>query len=360
MGLLAGGGAALIGSRKTAAQDSAFHIAQGPFAGTRESLSHYEVPEWYRDAKFGIWAHWGPQSAIEVRRLVRAQHVHPGQRAVRIPCRALTAILRRSATRTSIPLEGRQVDPDHLIGLYKKAGAKYFVSMGVHHDNFDLWNSKYHPLERGEHGAEEGRRGHLARRRRASTGCGSGSASTLDQLQLVLGSHGADKTGPLAGVPYDGADPAYADLYHDVRRPCYRRPTALERRRHSRVLEAALLTSASKTWSTTISRTCSTPTAASPSRNTAWTLVAHHYNVSAQRHGGVMRKPSTPASGPTDCETGTCVLDLERGVADGIPANPWQTDTCIGDWHYKQGSQVQDRRRRSSTCSWTSSAATAT
>ena len=34
-------------------------------------------------------------------------------------------------------------DPDHLMGLYKKAGAKYFFSMGVHHDNFDLWNSKY-------------------------------------------------------------------------------------------------------------------------------------------------------------------------------------------------------------------------
>ena len=27
--------------------------------------------------------------------------------------------------------------------LYKKAGAKYFMSMGVHHDNFDLWNSKH-------------------------------------------------------------------------------------------------------------------------------------------------------------------------------------------------------------------------
>ena len=29
-------------------------------------------------------------------------------------------------------------------------------------------------------------------------------------------SHGADKTGPLAGVPYDGVDPQYADLYHDA------------------------------------------------------------------------------------------------------------------------------------------------
>jgi alpha-L-fucosidase len=34
-------------------------------------------------------------------------------------------------------------DPDYLVGLYKQAGAKYFVSMGVHHDNFCLWNSKH-------------------------------------------------------------------------------------------------------------------------------------------------------------------------------------------------------------------------
>ncbi|MGA9071173.1 MAG: alpha-L-fucosidase, partial [Terracidiphilus sp.] len=40
--------------------------AQGaPFAATRHALQSYQIPDWYRDAKFGIWAHWGPQSAIE-------------------------------------------------------------------------------------------------------------------------------------------------------------------------------------------------------------------------------------------------------------------------------------------------------
>ncbi|MDE6769799.1 MAG: alpha-L-fucosidase, partial [Muribaculaceae bacterium] len=33
----------------------------GKYAPTWESLAQYEVPEWFRDAKFGIWAHWGPQ-----------------------------------------------------------------------------------------------------------------------------------------------------------------------------------------------------------------------------------------------------------------------------------------------------------
>src|ERR1041385_4672153 len=56
---------ALILPRKSQAQDSLPEIAKGPFNGTAESLRSYEIPRWFRDAKFGIWAHWGPQSAAE-------------------------------------------------------------------------------------------------------------------------------------------------------------------------------------------------------------------------------------------------------------------------------------------------------
>src|SRR5215212_10870210 len=40
-------------------------IETGPFQPTRASLRTYKIPDWFRDAKFGIWAHWGPQSAVE-------------------------------------------------------------------------------------------------------------------------------------------------------------------------------------------------------------------------------------------------------------------------------------------------------
>ena len=39
--------------------------AKGKFEPTWESLQQYETPEWFRDAKFGIWAHWGPQCQPE-------------------------------------------------------------------------------------------------------------------------------------------------------------------------------------------------------------------------------------------------------------------------------------------------------
>jgi alpha-L-fucosidase len=47
----------------------------------------------------------------------------------------------------------------------------------------------------------------------------------------------------------------------------------------------------------------------------------------------------------TDCAIGTCLLDHERGVADGIAANPWQTDTCIGQWHYKRGQEYKTAKK---------------
>jgi len=41
-------------------------------------------------------------------------------------------------------VEGEKFNPEELIDLYIKAGAKYFVAQAVHHDNFDNWNSRYH------------------------------------------------------------------------------------------------------------------------------------------------------------------------------------------------------------------------
>src|SRR6266571_1426943 len=45
--------------------DATEPMQTGKFAPTWESLTQYETPEWFRDAKFGIWAHWGPQCAPE-------------------------------------------------------------------------------------------------------------------------------------------------------------------------------------------------------------------------------------------------------------------------------------------------------
>jgi alpha-L-fucosidase len=73
-------------------------------------------------------------------------------------------------------------------------------------------------------------------------------------------------------------------------------------------------------------------------------MVSHLYNVSAQAHGGQTEAIYTSKEA-TDCAIGSCLLDHERGVSDLIAANPWQTDTCIGQWHYKRGQKYKSAKK---------------
>ena len=116
----------------------------GSFDPTWESLRKYETPKWFRDAKFGIWAHWGPQ-CVEgsgdwmARELYmegnyksnfhREHYGHPSE----------------VGFKDILPLfKAENWTPDELVAFYKDVvGARYFFALGNHHDNFDLWDSKY-------------------------------------------------------------------------------------------------------------------------------------------------------------------------------------------------------------------------
>jgi alpha-L-fucosidase len=65
-------------------------------------------------------------------------------------------------------------------------------------------------------------------------------------------------------------------------------------------------------------------------------MVTHYYNSNALQHHGKVEGVYT-SKHPEDCAVGTCALDVERGVVQDIWPNPWQTDTCIGNWHYQKG-----------------------
>jgi alpha-L-fucosidase len=156
-------------------------------------------------------------------------------------------------------------------------------------------------------------------------------------------SHGADKTGPLAGVPYDGADPQYADLYHDA--DCARLMDKLDWnddgipeswKRHYLDRMTDLIDKYQPDLLYTDGHL--------PFEDYGLKMVAHLYNVSAQLHGGRNEAVYTSKE-DTDCAIGTCLLDHERGVSEGIAANPWQTDTCIGQWHYNRGERYKTAKK---------------
>jgi alpha-L-fucosidase len=58
---------ALTGVAKSLGQSPFFRgeVPNGPFQSFWESLKSYRCPDWFRDAKFGIWAHWSPQCVPE-------------------------------------------------------------------------------------------------------------------------------------------------------------------------------------------------------------------------------------------------------------------------------------------------------
>lgn len=302
-------------------------IAPGLFAPTLQSLEHYRCPEWFRDAKLGIWAHWGPQSVpMDGDWYARNLYIqgHPQYKDHLKHFGHPT----KQGYKDIIPLwKAEKWDPDRLMALYKKAGARYFVSMGVHHDNFDLWNSRYHRWNAVRMGPKRDVVG-TWRRAAHKLGLPFGVSEHLGaSFTWFQPSHGSDKTGPLAGVPYDGADPKFQDLYHW--------PAALsDNGWYSKDPRWQ------KEWFIRIKDLVDhyhpdllyTDGPAPFGNKVGLSLIAHLYNSDAQRHGGKLHVVYTCK----EKSQGRWVQDLERGVMAGIRPEPWQTDTSIGDWFYNR------------------------
>ncbi|MDR3740366.1 MAG: alpha-L-fucosidase [Terracidiphilus sp.] len=340
MQLMGGVCSALALPRFARAQAAA---ASGPFHPTRSSLQSYRIPDWFRDAKFGIWAHWGPQSAVEAGDWYARNMYMQGSDQYKYHVATYGHPSKVGYKDLVDRWHAAKWDPDHLMGLYKKAGAKYFVSMGVHHDNFDLWDSKYTRWNAVKMGPKKDVVG-IWRDAAVKHGLRFGVSEHLwISYKWFATSHCSDKTGPLAGVPYDGTDVRYADLYHDADVERFGDqldwnddgiPEVWKRHYLNRITD--LIDKYQPDLLYTDGHL--------PFEDYGLQMVSHLYNVSAALHGGKVEAVYSSKES-IDCAVGTCALDHERGVADGISPNPWQTDTCIGEWHYKRGAQYKTPKK---------------
>ncbi len=308
-------------------------IEKGPFEGTRKSLSAYEIPEWFRDAKFGIWAHWGPQSAVEAGDWYARNMYIQGDAQYLYHCETYGHPSKFGFKDTIPRWKAEKFAPAELMKMYREAGAKYFMSMGVHHDNFDMWNSKHNPWNAANMGPKRDVVGEW-RKAAYNEGLKFGVSEHLwITYKWFSVSHGADKHGPLEGVAYDGADPKNFDLYVDSDEVHYDLdwnesgiPDWWKRHWYARMRDLVdnyqpdlLYTDGSL-----------------PFEEYGLSLVAHLYNENAKRHGGKTQAVYT-SKRKHDTENGIALYDIERGLVETIWPRPWQTDTCIGDWHYKRG-----------------------
>jgi alpha-L-fucosidase len=325
-------------------------IAPGPFQPTLESLKQYQCPEWFRDAKFGIWAHWGPQ-AVPMDGDWYARGMYEEGNGHYKHHLANYGHPSTNGYKDIIPLwKAEKWDPNRLMALYKKAGARYFVSMGCHHDNFDLWNSRFHRWNAVNMGPKRDVVGDwqkAAQKYGLRFGVSEHMGASFTWFQA---SHRADKTGLLAGVPYDGADPQYEDLYHQRAAPDDKEWYSKDPRWH-------------REWYQRISDLIDNyhldllyTDGAVPFGQVGQSMIADLYNTDLRNCSGNARE-AFPAKGaelllakglkhPAHPEVvytckqknpeGRWVQDLERGVMAKTNPEPWQTDTSVGDWFYNR------------------------
>jgi len=190
-----------------------YEIEEGPFEPTWESLKQFRCPEWFNDAKLGIWAHWGPQAVPGAGDWYARNMYYEGHEQYKYHLENY-GHPSKFGYKDIIPLwKAENFDPDALISLYKRAGAKYFAALATHHDNFDCWDSAYHRWNSVNMGPKKDIVGLW---REAALKHGLRFAVTEHMVRCYnwfITNKGCDKEGPYAGVPYDGNDPAYEDLY---------------------------------------------------------------------------------------------------------------------------------------------------
>ncbi len=329
-------------------------IAAGPFKADWNSLTNYQTPEWFRDAKFGIWAHWGPQCEPEhgdwyARKMYMpgdadykshlAEYGHPSTNGFKDVIHAWKA---------------ENFDPDKLLKFYKDNGAKTFMALANHHDNFDNFNSKYQPWNSVALGPQKDLIGGWAAAARKNGLRFGVSIHASRAWTWYEPAQGADKDGPLAGVSYDGKltkadgkglwwdglDPQ--ELYAQNHTPGTKLDWSWNPAKGSSVPDAAYMEKFFKRtqqlWDDYHPDQIYFDDTVLPfvgiTDEVGLNLGAHFYNSSIALHGRNEAVMNGKILNPM--QRTAMVYDIERGKASGILPQPWQTDTCIGSWHYDQ------------------------
>jgi alpha-L-fucosidase len=335
----------------------------GPFQPNWESLAqNYRCPEWFRDAKFGIWAHWTAQCVPEQGDWYARQMYIQGHPQYEHHLKTYGHPSKTGFMEIDNLWRAEHWEPEKLMELYVRAGAKYFVSLANHHDNFDNYDSKHHAWNSVNVGPKKdivGTWARIARKHGLRFGVTNHSAHSWHWFQTA---YGYDGEGPLAGVRYDACTLTKADgkgKWWEGLDPqeLYTGPNM--------VLPDGLTSAkAVADWHNRNDLVWTEdPPAMNPKFTETWYLrcrdlvdkyhpdllyfdntglplgqagldiTAHFYNASLQWHGGKIQAVVNGKKLPAEHRP-ALVEDYERGFADDIKPQPWQTDTCIGSWHY--------------------------
>jgi len=297
----------------------------GPFHPNWDSLAKYQVPDWYQDAKFGVFIHWGVYSvpAFGSEWYPREMYL-PGQ--VRTHHTNTFGAVDQFGYKDFIPqFKAEKFDPQVWANLFRDAGVKYVVPVAEHHDGFAMYDTDYSDWSAAKLGPKRDVIGDLAKAMRG------------DGITFGLSNHRAEHWWFYEGgrkVPSDVQDEKYRDFYGPAQ---------------SRAASEKGVTPPDKDFCEDwLLRACEQVDKFQP--EIVWfdwwiaqpamqpyvkQFAAYYYNRAAQWGKGVAINYKRIAGANSFPDTAG-VLDIERGKLADVRKNFWQTDTSISktSWGY--------------------------
>ena len=293
--------------------------AQEKYQATWESLKTYQIPDWFRDAKFGIFIHWGvysvpafgsewyPREMYEQDSKEFKHHVET------------YGPQKKFGYKDFIPMfKAEKFDPAAWVALFKKAGARYVVPVAEHHDGFQMYKSalsKWNAFEMGPHRDVLGELSTEIKKQGLIFGL---SSHRIEHWFFMNGGKRFDS---------DVLDPANATLYGPAREE---NETPSPEFMNNWLLRCTELVDNYKPQLFWFDWWIEQP-AMDPYRKS---FASYYYNKGMEWNKGVVlnyKNVSFPEK--------AAVLDLERGKLGGIRELAWQTDDAIGNesWGYAAG-----------------------
>ena len=304
-------------------------IAAGPFRDDWQSLRAYQAPEWFRDAKFGIFIHWGVYSVAGFGSEWYSRNMYQQGSPDFAHHVATHGPQTQFGYKDLIPkFTAEHFDPNTWAKLFHDAGARYVVPVAEHHDGFPMYESNLTDWCAGKMGPKRDVLGELAKAVRA------------EGMHLGASSHRAEHDWFFDGGRHfasDVNDPKYAAFYG----PAQLRQ--LEGENGDELIHDFTYVSDAYTddW---LARTAEIVECYHPDliyfdwwvgqpdfRSRLERFATYYYNHAAAQH-----QPVVLFYKLNDMADGSATLDMERGGLGDIRPQPWQTDTSLsnGSWGY--------------------------
>jgi alpha-L-fucosidase len=297
--------------------------AQEIFRADWASLSRYKVPDWYRDAKFGIFIHWGVYSVPSFGSEWYPHEMYQKGSAIYQHHLQTYGPPSQFGYKDFIPLfRAEKFNADQWASLFRRAGARYVVPVAEHHDGFAMYHTRLSPWNAYNMGPKRDVIGELA------------AAVRRQHLVFGLSSHRIEHWFFLHGgrlFDSDVNDPRYEAFYGPARDE---KDSLSPEFMNDWLLRCVELVNNYKPQLFWFDWWIEQP-AMEPYRKS---FASFYYNQGLAWHQGVVlnyKNKSFPDS--------AAVLDLERGKMAGIRPLPWQTDDAVGyqSWGYVQGEKYK-------------------